>query len=418
VGRASGAAALVTFQALASLLLPAAPERTGVVLEADDQWLFDVRGIEADVVVWGRGPRPSGMPLATVARAALARERAMRRLRRHPPHPWQLTWIHRLPPSTLQPRLRQRARAAMLGGALVQLTTGKPEMRVLDLAADAAGGISPVHAFEAGSGGSILARLPMRDGSEAMLRVGESGAASDPSRGGAALQWLAIAGIAGVPRAIGVGGSGRVRWTVESRLPGGRAGHLSDAMLRDVARFCAHLPATSASPTAPTEDIGRIAAAFPRHANLLATVSSFLRPVLRSLPAVTRHGDLWSGNILVERGSLAGIVDWDNWHRSAVPGTDLLHALAMDEALRSGRELGSVWLGAPWRSPGFQRITASYWPALDVWPDAPTLQAVGIAWWAGYVAHSIARDPTLVADARWTGLNVDDVLASLERTVL
>ncbi len=408
----------MNFRALASLLLPALPERTGIVLEADEHWSFDGRGVEADVVVWGRAPTGSGMPLATVTRAALARERAIHRLRRRPPQPWRLSSLDRLPPPALQQRHRERARAAVLGGALVQLTRTDPGMRVLDQAAEAAGGIVPVGAFTAGSGGSILTRLPMRDGSGAMLRVGEGHGASDPSRGGEALHWLASAGIATVPRALGSGRTGHARWTLESRLPGARTGRPSDAVLQAVARFCARLPAGCGTPIAATEDIGRIVAAFPRHASLLATLSGFLRPVLRALPAVARHGDLWSGNILIERGMLAGIVDWDNWHPSAVPGTDLLHALAMDDALRSGRELGSVWLGAPWRWPAYQRLTAAYWPALDIWPDAATLQAVGIAWWAGYVAHSIARDPALVADARWSRLNVDDVLASLERTVL
>ena len=408
----------MNFRALASLLLPAAPELTGVVLEADEHWSFDARAVEADVVVWGRAPWPSGLPLATLARAALSRERAMQRLRYHPPRPWHLASVHRLPPPALQRRHGERARAAILGGALLQLTRTNPGMRVLDQAAEAAGGIVPVGVFTAGSGGCILSRLHMRDGSDAMLRVGARDGTADPCRGDEALQWLASAGIPAVPRPLGSGRSGTSRWTLESCLPGERAGRTSEAMLHEVARFCARLPANSGPPIAATEDIGRIVTAFPRHARLLATVSSFLRPVLRALPGVARHGDLWSGNILIERGTVAGIVDWDNWHPSAVPGTDLLHALAMDEALRSGRELGSVWLGAPWRSPAYQRLTAAYWPALDIWPNAATLQAIGIAWWAGYVAHSLTRDPALVTDARWRARNIDDVLASLERTVL
>jgi hypothetical protein len=291
-------------------------------------------------------------------------------------------------------------------------------MRVLDQAAEAAGGIAPVGAFSAGSGGSILTRLRLRDGSAPMLRVGERDGASDPSRGGAALRWLASARIPAVPLNLGSGETGPARWSLESHLSGERAGRLGETLLRDIANFCATLPADAGPPTAAIEDMARIAAAFPQQATRLATVGSFLRPVLRGLPAVARHGDLWSGNILVERGALAGIVDWDGWHPSAVPGTDLLHALAMDEALRRGQELGSVWIDRPWRWPTYQRLTAGYWPALDIWPDAATLQGVGIAWWAGYVAHSIARDPTLVVDARWTRLNVDDVLSSLERTVL
>jgi len=408
----------VNFRALASLLLPAAPGHSGVVLEADEHWAFDAHAIDAEVVVWGRAPSASGMPLATLARAALSRERAIQRLRHHPPQPWHLSSVHRLPPAALQQRHGEQARAAILGGALLQLTRTDPEMRVLDQAAESAGGIVPVGAFTAGSGGSVLSRLRMRDGSDAMLRVGARDSAADPSRGGEALQWLAGAGVPAVPRPLGSGRSAGAYWTLESRLPGERAGRPNDAMLHEVARFCARLPVGSGPSIAATEDIGRIAAAFPHHASLLATVSSFLRPVLRALPAVARHGDLWSGNVLIERGTLAGIVDWDNWHPSAVPGTDLLHAVAMDQALRSGRELGSVWLGAPWRSPAYQRLTAAYWPALDIWPDAATLQGIGIAWWAGYVAHSVARDPALTMDARWRARNVDDVLASLERTVL
>src|SRR5258708_10078660 len=76
VGRVPRAPALVNFRALASLLLPALPERTGIVLDADEHWSFDGRGLGADVVVWGRAPTGAGMPLATVTRAALARARA------------------------------------------------------------------------------------------------------------------------------------------------------------------------------------------------------------------------------------------------------------------------------------------------------------------------------------------------------
>src|SRR5207245_1134514 len=195
---------------------------------------------------------------------------------------------------------------------LVQWMRTDPGMRVLDQAAEAAGGIVPVGAFRAGSGGSILTRLRMRDGSEAMLRVGATDGAADPSRGGEALRWLASAGVPAVPRALGCGRSGGAHWTLESRLPGERAGRPNDAMLQDVARFCARLPAGSGPPAAATEDIGRIAAAFPRHASLLATASSFLRPVLRALPPVARHGDLWSGNILIDRGTFTWIVDWDH----------------------------------------------------------------------------------------------------------
>ena len=95
-----------------------------------------------------------------------------------------------------------------------------------------------------------------------------------------------------------------------------------------------------------------------------------------------------------------------------------MHLLGMDQAIRTGGELVTVWLDAPWRSHRFQSITSDYWPALDVWPDAATLQGIAIAWWAGYVAHSIECDRTRTKDARWSKLNVDDVLSALERVIL
>ena len=408
----------MNFNALASLLLPLDPGGRGVVLEANEHWSFDARGVDADVVIWGRAPSASGMPPAAVTRAALAREWTMQQLRRRPPHPWHVFGLHRLPPSNLQRRYGERARAAILGGALVELIAGHPQVRVIDAAAAAAGGVGPVGGLEAGSGGSMLTGLRMRDGSETILRLGMAGGAADPSKGAEALARLASAGISTVPRPIQSGRTGGARWMLESRLPGARVGRLNDAVLGDVARFCARLPADATPSTAANEDLGRIAAAFPHHAALLETIRSFLRPVLRALPAVPRHGDLWSGNLLVDRDRLTGIVDWDAWHPSGVPGTDLLHLLAVDDALRSGCELGSIWLRAPWRSAAYQRLTAAYWPALDVWPDVATLQAVGVAWWAGYIAHSIACDPGLVSDLRWSRLNVDQVLTSLERMVL
>ena len=407
----------MSFRSVASLLLPVEADGTGAVLETDDRWSFRPEDRTPDVVVWGRPPLPSGMPVMTLTGVAVARELALRRLRR-PPRPWASSSVYRWPPPAFGAlHGRERARAAMLGGALVQLVAGNPVTRVIDAAATAAGGEVPVGGFSTGSGGSIITGLQVPDGS-AMLRVGRREEASDPSEGTRALQWLNRAGVPAVPRPLGTGQVGSARWSLESRLAGVRGGVLTEEILLEVARFCARLPATSAPPAAFVTDLDQVARAYPGHADFITTVSSFVRPVLRTLPAITRHGDLWSGNILLGRNGFSGVVDWDAWHPRGVPGTDLLHLVATGAAHRSGRELGSVWLEAPWRSPAFQRLAASYWPALDIWPNAATLQAVGIAWWAGYVAHSIACDPALVTQPRWSTLNVDRVLAALKRMLL
>jgi aminoglycoside phosphotransferase (APT) family kinase protein len=123
-----------------------------------------------------------------------------------------------------------------------------------------------------------------------------------------------------------------------------------------------------------------------------------------------RHGDLWSGNLLVADGRLTGVVDWDAWHPSAVPGTDLLHLIATEEVLRTRSCLGDVWRQQPWESPAFALAARDYWQALGVRPSRQVLEAVGAAWWAGQVAHSIVMDAHLTHDGDWTERNVHAVL--------
>ena len=96
----------MSFQALASLLMPSEPERRGLAVEADESWRFEPPA-PADLVIWGRAPWPSGTSLGTLARAALARERALTRLRTNPPVPLRVVAIHRWPPADLVQNARE-----------------------------------------------------------------------------------------------------------------------------------------------------------------------------------------------------------------------------------------------------------------------------------------------------------------------
>jgi hypothetical protein len=127
-----------------------------------------------------------------------------------------------------------------------------------------------------------------------------------------------------------------------------------------------------------------------------------------------RHGDLWAGNLLVERGVLRGVVDWDAWHPAAVPGTDLLHLLAMQEAVRRGRSLGELWRERPWEWAAFRQLTGGYWRALGLAPNRDVREAVAWAWWANQVACSLARLPELAMDEQWLRRNVEVVLTAFE----
>src|SRR5438093_11880125 len=129
-----------------------------------------------------------------------------------------------------------------------------------------------------------------------------------------------------------------------------RAGRAGLALATQVLDLSLRLPIVDGPPSAFLADLEAIGARLPVARGSLGRLRAAVGPVVASLPSVLRHGDLWAGNLLVERGALRGLVDWDAWHPAAVPGTDLLHLLAMEEVVLSGRSLGEVWLRRPWES--------------------------------------------------------------------
>ncbi len=410
----------MSFQALASLLMPTDPRQRALALEANEWWQFDqVAAAGADLIVWGRPPWPSGTSLRTLARAAFARERALTRLRARPPTPLQVVAVHRWPPPELRlNHARNKIRAVLLSGALVELAPARRPARIIDAASRMAAGSETVQAFKPGSGGSALTRLRLAGGRQGILRVAPTGGQGDPSHAADALERLAGDATGLVPRLMARGITAGASWSLESELRGRRPERLTAAIALGVACFCAALPRVAAPPSAHHDDLQRIAATYPRHEPLLRRIARSLDSRLRSLPAVVRHGDLWTGNLLTIRSTLTGVVDWDGWHPCATPGVDLLQLLSMDEAIRSHRYVGELWLQRPWDSRAFAQVSDEYWRRLELRPQPPTLEAVGIAWWAGQVAHSLSRDPTLGRDRPWTEAHLDRVLGAMEGVML
>jgi hypothetical protein len=404
----------VSFQALAGLLLPADGRRS-LLVETDPRWSLDgtAPASRPDVIVWGRGPAASGTATRVLAGMALARERALLRLKLRPPRPYRVTAVHRWPPARLSAgSTRNRIREVLLGGAIVELASGHPPARVLDAAARAAGFDATIRRFGTGSGGSALATL--KDGSGwHVLRVSAIGQPADPVHAADALSRLASLGVDVVPQLRGRGSVLTASWTLETRLPGRRPARVSPAMARQVATFCGKLPRASSGPTAMQADLDRIIGSMPQRRGQLTDLAGRTSGRLARLPLIMRHGDLWAGNLLVSGNRLTGIVDWDNWHAAATPGVDVLHLLAADAALRSKRELGEIWLERPWRSPAYSSIAADYWASLGVRLSDDELEAVGVAWWAAATSHALELAPEQVEDRRWVGLNVEAVLERL-----
>jgi aminoglycoside phosphotransferase (APT) family kinase protein len=399
---------------LACCFLPVDPSRTGVVVEAGERWSFDptVLSSGAGAVVWVHGADRSPFPGA--AQRAAARTAALRSLGRHLPPGWRVAGIHALPPRQVRAGgLRARLAAAVRAGAVVELTSGPPGGRVLDAVAAAAGAGAAPRRVHFGAGGALVARVTLGDGTAAVLRAGRAGTAADPAPLAVTLRHLAAAGVACVPVPLAEGTTAGVSWLAESRLPGRPPRRLTAALARQVAEACGSFPATGRPPTALADDLAGVADRLPGRAAAVSSLAEHIETATGAWPGVLRHGDLWLGNLLVERGRLTGVLDWDGAHPAAVLGTDLVHLVATDALVRRGVPFGATFLDRPWLSGEFRRLSAPYWAARGVRPDAGLLELAGIAWWAAAIHGTLTRFPVRATDRRWLAANVDSVLHAL-----
>jgi hypothetical protein len=407
---------LSPFVLLAYAFMPAEAERHGVAIQAPPDWRFDPSAIDsrADVVVWGRTPEGSAS-LASAARLAGLREVSLRTLGRRLPARLHVFAVHRLPARRLGTgRLRGSVRAVLRGGALVELGSEEPGARILDAAAEAAGVRIGGPGFHAGAGGALLVRGLRADGSAAVLRVARAGSAGDPSALADTLERLGRDRVPHTPRLYARGRTAGASWLAEAELPGRRPAYASDSLTRQVAKLCASFPHGTGAPTATADDLAAVAAALPDRAGKIGGLSSEISVHLRAVPSILRHGDLWAGNLLVDRrGRLSGLVDWDAAHPAAVPGADLLQLVATEFRRKAHRALGPAFLAQPWRLSEFANAAAGYWRAVGIRPDDDLLDVIGIAWWATEVHGTLARLPHRAADERWVETNVDRVLARL-----
>ncbi len=398
----------MSFQDLAALLLPAGVE--GAVCEVGDAWAVDpvaLAGVPS--AVWGREPTWTGLGHG-LTRSAARREKALAQLRSRPPGRLAVAGVHRWSHDFVEARHLPRTLSWLRGGLLVELTADARVPRLIDDAATAAGLTQRVNVMHFGAGGQICARGSMRAGGQVVLRVAAGGSPVEPSRAAEALVELEALSLPLIPRLAAQGHAGSAAWTTETLLPGRRADSLSPGLVVAVAEFCARLPHGGSSPTAFASDIASLIEWLPRFRGPLLEFEARAAPVIAGLPSVLRHGDLWRGNLLVQDSTLTGVVDWDAWHPSGVPGTDLLHLVASARAFATRQSFGEVMRERPWERPSFTAATAGYWRELGIEPTRETLEAIGIAWWTMHTKANLQRHPHMVADEGWLKRTVESLL--------
>jgi hypothetical protein len=429
---------LSDLETVAQLLLPRGTDGEGAV--AADSWqalLASAPAAPGGAVprvpapqVRGREPAPSGTAVLPLVGYAARRELVLARLRNRPPAGYTRARVLRTRPPVMGVGPLGAARARLAGGAAVLLAAGPPAVSVLDEVL-AAAGIDAHHDIRPGSGGVLLVR-GRRGGRPVLLRVGPASAVTQASVD--ALRTLAGSRL--VPDLVAHGSAAGLRWTLEGLLPGRRPGPVRAGVWREAAAFAAAMPAAAmpaaampaaampagampagampagaGGPVPPAVDV--VARALPAHAAELTEVSDRALDRVGGLPHVAVHGDFWPGNLLVSRGHLTGVVDWDAFRASGPAGVDLLHLVATQERRRRGQQLGPQVLCRPWSQPRFTSVAGPYWKAVGADPGPGELDALGVLWWLDQVAGTLTRRPAMARDGRWVDVNVTGVLRGI-----
>lgn len=396
------------FDAVAGFWLPrdrAAPHL--VVPVEDGEWpRARTSPGAAETVVVGCGPRVDASPLLATVRDALARELALLRGRLRGLEARRLD-----PPHWRGSELRDRVRRVLLAGAVLR-SASRSCPSVLDTVLDGLD-VGSVRRIRAGYDGSLLVQAEPRDGDPLIVRFGRVGAGTDPRGGAAALRELEAAGVGPAPRFRGDGVVRDVAWSAETRMPGRRMERLDRTALLDILSVCRSLPRADRGPGCLREDLSTLADRFPRWREPLEAVAERCARELDGIPGVLRHGDLWTGNLLVRGGRLSGVVDWEAWHPAGVPGTDLLHLLAARRLLE-GATMAELWLRRPWMDRRFRELLVDSRPELsEADLSSGLLEAIGVAWWSGLVASKLHRFPAYADRPGWAREHVDTVAARI-----
>jgi glycosyltransferase involved in cell wall biosynthesis len=227
-----------------------------------------------------------------------------------------------------------------------------------------------------------------------------------------------------VPWPIARGETGAALWVLEPRAAGRHPRRMTGRLWRECLDVLVELHGCArdgAEPDGPSSELSEQARAIGLHVDAalavaLSRIANRLADRLADAPLGWAHGDMWPDNLLVRRGRLNVIIDWDWASRRSLPMLDLIDLIASTERGRRGEPPGPRFLRLVWplaRSGGDDRMRA-YAHRTGTPADAGTLEALAVASW---LAH-VARDLLPFAHrqrAAWLEQNVGDPVRALER---
>jgi len=353
---------------------------------------------------------------AAAARAAVARGYAQTEILL-----WEVDETLRLPRGVTALRLDPKA-LLPIGALVIARNAGRPAETLLDAAARSASAASGTSCH----GGTVLLRqagiVSLESGG--VLRVGVGSGASHLREQRAALELLLAAEpepvvTQRVPWLIAHGEIGLAAWSLERRLPGSVwARALEQKIVADSLDFLVALFAAGgsseprAAPAQDAEAVARFCRADER--SRLLELGRLVSKRVASLRVGFAHGDFWLENLLVERGRLSGVIDWQSAAPGRLPFLDLLHLQVTADARRRRQHLGKSIVDylLPWARRGGDDVAAAYASRLALELNAKLLEALVVAYWLDYVARQLESYADR-ADENWLQPNVRLVLSAL-----
>ena len=219
---------------------------------------------------------------------------------------------------------------------------------------------------------------------------------------------------------IASGRSGLADWALEQRLPGTRPQPILPArVLADCLDFLAALHTSGprgARSRTPIDDAKLIAAVCDEErSSAVMRVAEGLAAEVVDLPRGFAHGDFFRGNLLVDGGRLAGVVDWDAAGPGRLPFLDLLHLRHMSKHRPPDRDWGlTVVRGLlPWARAGGDELTRGFCRRLGVQPSPALLEALAVAYWLERLGYQLSTYADRTERPVWLERNVDEVLRAI-----
>ena len=226
-----------------------------------------------------------------------------------------------------------------------------------------------------------------------------------------------------IPWTIGRGRVGLADWSLEKKLPGSTPGwELDLGLVGPTLDFLVALHSCGGPVTerhSPAHD-AEVAASFMEgeRAASLRRIGQRVGVAVADLPHGFGHGDFFTRNILVDRGRLVGVVDWDAAGPNRPPLLDFIHLWHLGRNKVGDLAWGPTIVSdlLPWAREGGDEVLRSLAQRIDVDVSPSKLEALAIAYWLARVAYQLSRYADRAERPIWMRQNVDAVLHELSAT--